>query len=147
VQDLLVHGPCRICVVGVDGEPHHDCPVPGWPAPVLIGCHMDSMPMLPDFLRAPDRAGLRRLWVPGPRLVRRFADLRTISLGTGLSCIADHSICSSEPICLVRECPLQTVSDRAIGHATGTTCLATSGPFVPKPGSILRVGPPYRHDS
>ena len=44
----------------------------------------------------------------------------TISLGTGLSCFADHSICSSKAICLARECPLQTVSDRAIGHATGT---------------------------
>jgi len=26
--------------------------------------------------------------------------------------------CSSEAICLVRECLLQTVSDRAVGHAT-----------------------------
>jgi hypothetical protein len=33
----------------------------------------------------------------------------TISLGTGLSCFADHSVCSSEIICLVRECPPQTV--------------------------------------
>jgi hypothetical protein len=41
-------------------------------------------------------------------------------LGTGLSCLADHNICSSEPIRLVRERPLQTASDRAIGHATGT---------------------------
>jgi hypothetical protein len=44
----------------------------------------------------------------------------TISLGTGLSCFADHSVCSSEIICLVRECPPQTASDRAIGHVTGT---------------------------
>jgi hypothetical protein len=34
---------------------------------------------------------------------------RTISLGTGLSCVADHSICTSETIYLVRECPLQIV--------------------------------------
>jgi hypothetical protein len=46
---------------------------------------------------------------------------RTISLGTGLSCFADHGICSSETIYIVRECPLQTVSDRPIGHATGTS--------------------------
>jgi hypothetical protein len=45
---------------------------------------------------------------------------RTISLGTGLSRFADHTICSSGPIRLVRECPPQTASDRAIGHATGT---------------------------
>jgi hypothetical protein len=45
----------------------------------------------------------------------------TISLGTGLSHIADHSICSSEMIFLVRGCPLQTVADRPIGHARGTT--------------------------
>ena len=44
----------------------------------------------------------------------------TISLGTGLSCFTDHGICSSETICLAHECPLQAVSDRAIGHATGT---------------------------
>jgi len=30
---------------------------------------------------------------------------RTISLGTGLSCLADHGICSSETIYIVRECP------------------------------------------
>lgn len=59
----------------------------------------------------------------GPRLVRRFADPPTISLGTGLSCFPYHSICSSEAICLVRECPLQTVSDRAVGHGTGTPAL------------------------
>src|SRR6516165_2138580 len=53
----------------------------------------------------------------GERTIRQR---RTISLGTGLSCFADHSICSSETICLVRESPLQTVLDRAIGHATGT---------------------------
>ena len=35
---------------------------------------------------------------------------RTISLGTGLSCFPDHSICSSKAICPVRECPLKTVS-------------------------------------
>ena len=29
-----------------------------------------------------------------------------------MSCLADHSICSSETIYVVRECPLQTVSDR-----------------------------------
>jgi hypothetical protein len=48
---------------------------------------------------------------------------RTISLGTGLSRFADQTICSSGPIRLVRECPLQTASDRAIGHATGTVSL------------------------
>jgi hypothetical protein len=51
VQDFLVYDPCRICVVGVDGEPQQDSPVPGWPAPVFIGCHMDSMPMPPDVPR------------------------------------------------------------------------------------------------
>jgi hypothetical protein len=51
---------------------------------------------------------------------------RTISLGTGLSCLADHSICSSETICVVRECPLQTVSGRPIGHATSTSALVHS---------------------
>jgi len=54
---------------------------------------------------------------PGPQI----PSLGTISLGTGLSCLADHSICSSETICVDRECPLQTVSDRPIGHATGTS--------------------------
>jgi hypothetical protein len=48
---------------------------------------------------------------------------RTISLGTGLSCYANHSICSPEAIYLVRECPPQTASDHAIGHATGTSGL------------------------
>jgi hypothetical protein len=38
----------------------------------------------------------------------------------GLSRFADHSIRSSEAIRLVRECPLKTALDRAIGHATGT---------------------------
>jgi hypothetical protein len=52
----------------------------------------------------------------------------TTSLGTGLSCFADHSICSSDTICLVRECPLHTVSDRAVEHATGTPAL-TTGPW------------------
>jgi hypothetical protein len=55
--------------------------------------------------------------MPGRQLVDRL----TISLGTGLSCLADHSICSSETICVVRECPLQTVSGRPIGHVTGTS--------------------------
>jgi hypothetical protein len=49
-----------------------------------------------------------------------MARILTISLGTGLSYFSDHSICSSETICLVRGCPLQTASDRAVGHATGT---------------------------
>jgi hypothetical protein len=38
----------------------------------------------------------------------------------GLSCLACYGISSSEDICLVRECPPQTVPDRAIGHAAGT---------------------------
>ena len=54
---------------------------------------------------------------------------RTISLGTSLSCFADHSVCSSEPYSPVRECPLRTVSDRGIGHATGTPTL-TTGPWL-----------------
>jgi hypothetical protein len=58
----------------------------------------------------------------GPQACRR----RTISLGTGLSCLADHSICSSETICVARECPLQTISDRPTGHATGTSGLVHS---------------------
>jgi hypothetical protein len=33
---------------------------------------------------------------------------RTISLGTGLSCLAGQSMCSSETICGVRECPSLT---------------------------------------
>src|SRR6185295_13852573 len=44
---------------------------------------------------------------------------RTISLRTGLSCYANHSICSPEVTYLVRERPPQTASDHAIGHATG----------------------------
>jgi hypothetical protein len=60
---------------------------------------------------------LVHVWSAGSQL------RRTISLGTGLSCFPDHSICSSEAICLVRECPPQTISDRAIGHATGTPAL------------------------
>jgi hypothetical protein len=69
---------------------------------------------------------------------------RTISLGTGLSCLADHSICSSETICVDRECPLQTVSDRPIGHATGTSALvrsratARSRPVLRRCGLIFR---------
>jgi hypothetical protein len=69
---------------------------------------------------------------PGPRRHDHWVGIgfqgqrrtRTISLGSGLSCFADHSICSSETIWLVRECPLQTVSTRGIGHATGTPALA-----------------------
>jgi hypothetical protein len=64
--------------------------------------------------------------VTGPRLVCRAASVGTISLGTGLSYLADHSICSSEAIYLVRECPLQTGLDRVIGHATGTLAVASS---------------------
>lgn len=41
---------------------------------------------------------------------------RTITLGTGLSCSADYRICRSETICLVRQCPPQTVSYRLNGH-------------------------------
>jgi hypothetical protein len=52
----------------------------------------------------------------------RLRQRRTISLGTSLSCLPDHSICSSAAIFAVRECPLRTFSDRAIGHARGTTC-------------------------
>jgi hypothetical protein len=33
--------------------------------------------------------GSRSVWVPGARLVRRFSNVGTISLGTGLSCFAD----------------------------------------------------------
>jgi hypothetical protein len=62
---------------------------------------------------------------------------RTISLGTGLSRFADHSICSSEAVYLARECPLQTVSDRAIGHVAGTT-LGLRTTNRPTPGVRLR---------
>ena len=62
-----------------------------------------------------------------PLVLARVWHDGTISLGTGLSCFVDHSICGSETICLVRECPLQTVSDRAIGHATGTMAPWTGG--------------------
>ena len=58
----------------------------------------------------------------GPQTCQRL----TISLGTGLSYSVNHNICRSAAICAVRECPLQTVSDRTIGHATGTLAVASS---------------------
>ena len=48
-------------------------------------------------------------------------------MGTDLSCFSDHSICRSEPICLVREWPPQAVLDRAVGRN------GHAGLFVPKP--------------
>ena len=71
----------------------------------------------------------------GPQAHQR---LWTISLGTGLSCFADHSISISETIFLVRECPLPTVSDRTIGHATCTLTVASSSQA--KSGSQLNYG-------
>ena len=53
-----------------------------------------STASLPAWSRCP--------WVTGPRLVRRSADIGTISLGTGLSRLADHCICRSRAVCLAR---------------------------------------------
>jgi len=85
--------------------------------PTIIGAVLHI-----SFLKGPaDLGGSPRAYRAWPSVGAGDGNrTRTISLGTGLSCFADHSICSSEIICLVRECPLQTVSDRAIGHATGT---------------------------
>ena len=65
---------------------------------------------------------------------------RTISLGTGLSCFPDHSICSSKAICPVRECPLKTVSDRAIGHASAHRRSVVVTPGWNKAGHPLPCG-------
>jgi hypothetical protein len=64
---------------------------------------------------------------------------RTISLGTGLSCFADHIICISERIRLVRECPLRTASDCAIGHATGTLAGASWSEAKYRRASFSRI--------
>ena len=48
------------------------------------------------------------------------APARTISLGTGLSCLADRRVAGQLPSPVVRECPSSTGLDRPIGHATGT---------------------------
>ena len=72
---------------------------------------------------------------PGPQAHQR---LWTIRLGTGSSCFADQIISISETIFLVRECPLQTVSDRTIGHATCAVTVASSSQA--KSGSQLNYG-------
>jgi hypothetical protein len=52
-------------------------------------------------------------WIEGKR--------RTVSLGTGLSPLADRHIAGQLISSVVREWPLSTGSDSPIGHATGTS--------------------------
>ncbi len=51
---------------------------------------------------------------------KSFAQCRTISLGTGLSCLADRRDAGQAPPSVIRECPSSTGLDSPIGHATGT---------------------------
>jgi hypothetical protein len=53
-------------------------------------------------------------------LRRNHALARTISLGTGLSCVADRHVAGQRPSSIAREWPPSTRSDPSIGHATGT---------------------------
>ena len=60
---------------------------------------------------------------------------RTISLGTGLSCLADRPVAGQPPSLVVRELPLSTGSDSPIGHVTGTIL----GPHVTPRGNSSAV--------
>ena len=75
-------------------------------------------PWAAERLAGPGRHRGRVIWpVDGPAL-NNHAIRRTVSLGTGLSCLSDRDVPGQSPSLVVRECPRSTRLDPSIGHAT-----------------------------